>query len=82
VKLELDIQRVWQDNFRIYGVRKIWRQLLREEIGVARERLMKKLGMQVFGVAKGVGQSLRPSFLFRNIFDLKAIFSKESKMLQ
>jgi transposase InsO family protein len=53
-KLELDIQRVWEGNFRVYGVRKVWRQLLREGIGVARctvERLMKKLGMQ--GVRRG-----------------------------
>lgn len=49
MKLELDIQRVWEDNFRVYGARKVWRQLLREGIGIARctvERLMKKLGMQ------------------------------------
>lgn len=54
MKLELDIQRVWEGNFRAYGVRKVWRQLLREGIGVARctvERLMKKLGLQ--GVRRG-----------------------------
>ena len=49
MRLELDIQRVWKDNFRVYGARKVWRQLLREGISVARctvERLMKKLKMQ------------------------------------
>ena len=54
MRLELDIQRVWKDNFRVYGVRKVWWQLLREGISVARctvERLMKKLGMQ--GVRRG-----------------------------
>ncbi len=54
MRLELDIQRVWKDNFRVYGARKVWRQLLREGMGVARctvERLMKKLGMQ--GVRRG-----------------------------
>ena len=53
-KLELDIQRVWEGNFRVYGVRKVWRQLLREGICVARctiERLMKKLGIQ--GIRRG-----------------------------
>ena len=38
------IQRVWEENFRVYGVRKVWRQLNREEVSVARctvERLMK-----------------------------------------
>jgi len=54
MRLELDIQRVWEDNFRIYGARKVWRQLLREGIGVARctvERLMKRLGLQ--GIRRG-----------------------------
>jgi putative transposase len=36
MRLELDIQRVWKDNFQVYGARKVWRQLLREGIGVAR----------------------------------------------
>jgi hypothetical protein len=30
------IRRVWEENFRVYGVRKIWRQLAREGIRVAR----------------------------------------------
>jgi transposase InsO family protein len=40
---------VWQENFRVYGARKVWRQLNREEIGVARctvERLMQDMGLQ------------------------------------
>jgi putative transposase len=43
-QLKDDIQRVWEENFRVYGVRKVWRQLNREDICVARctvERLMK-----------------------------------------
>lgn len=39
-----DIQRVWQANLRVYGVRKVWRQLQREGIEAARctvERLMR-----------------------------------------
>ena len=28
--LKREIQRVWDDNFRVYGVRKVWRQLKRE----------------------------------------------------
>ena len=54
MRLELDIQRVWKDNYQVYGARKVWRQLLREGIGVARckvERLMNKLGIQ--GVRRG-----------------------------
>ncbi len=54
MKLELEIQRVWENNFRVYGARKIWRQLIREGTRVARctvERLMKKLGIQ--GIKRG-----------------------------
>ena len=43
-----DIQRVWQANLRVYGVRKVWRQLQREGIEVARctvERLMRAEGL-------------------------------------
>ena len=52
--LEIDIQRVWEENFEVYGARKVWRQLNRECIEVARctvERLMKRLGIQ--GVMRG-----------------------------
>jgi hypothetical protein len=31
-----EIRRVWQENFGVYGVRKVWRQLGREGVGVAR----------------------------------------------
>lgn len=49
-----EIQRVWQENFRVYGVRKVWCQLRREGIEVARctvARLMKSLGLT--GVRRG-----------------------------
>ncbi len=52
--LECDIQRVWKNNFKVYGANKIWRQMLREGIRVARctvERLMKKLEIQ--GIRRG-----------------------------
>ena len=45
----IDIQRVFEENFQVYGARKVWRQLNREEIEVARctiERLMKRLGLE------------------------------------
>ncbi|MDB5377094.1 MAG: Integrase catalytic region [Rubritepida sp.] len=48
------IRRVFEENFRVYGVRKIWRQLLREGHGVARctvARLMPNMGLQ--GVIRG-----------------------------
>lgn len=52
--LKFEIQRVWEDNFRVYGVRKVWRQLKREGIVAARctiERLMRALGLR--GVVHG-----------------------------
>ena len=53
-ELEVDIQRVWQENFEVYGARKVWRQLNREEIVVPRctvERLMRQLGLR--GAVRG-----------------------------
>ncbi len=44
-----EIQRVWHANFQVYGADKVWRQLNREEVPVARctvERLMKRLGLE------------------------------------
>lgn len=52
--LELEVSRVWEENFRVYGLRKVWRQLQRERIAAARctvERLMRRLGIQ--GVVRG-----------------------------
>jgi len=54
IELSIDIKRVWKENFRVYGARKVWRQLNRETIRVARctvERLMRQLGLQ--GVVRG-----------------------------
>ncbi|MBK6743132.1 MAG: IS3 family transposase [Hydrogenophilales bacterium] len=49
-----EIQRVWQANMQVYGADKVWRQLNREGVQVARctvERLMKRLGLE--GVRRG-----------------------------
>lgn len=48
------IRRVWQENFGVYGVRKVWRQLRREGVDLARctvARLMCRMGLQ--GVVRG-----------------------------
>ena len=48
------IKQIWEENFGVYGVRKVWRQLAREGIQAARctvERLMRQLGLQ--GVRRG-----------------------------
>ena len=52
--LKPEIQRVWQANMRVYGADKVYKQMRRERITVARctvERLMKHLGLQ--GVRRG-----------------------------
>jgi putative transposase len=49
-----EIQRVYTENFKVYGARKVWLQLGREDIRIARctvERLMRSLGLQ--GVRRG-----------------------------
>lgn len=48
------IRRVWQENREVYGVRKVWKQLTREGLVVARctvARLMRRLGLA--GVVRG-----------------------------
>jgi transposase InsO family protein len=52
--LTAEIRRVFEANFRVYGVRKVWRQLGREGVGVARctvARLMRQMGLQ--GAVRG-----------------------------
>jgi putative transposase len=53
-RLKVEIRRVFEENFRVYGVRKVWRQLGREGHAVARctvARLMRTLGLR--GVLRG-----------------------------
>ena len=53
-ELEIDIRRVWEENFEVYGAHKVWRQLKRESISAARctvERLMRRNGLR--GVVRG-----------------------------
>ena len=48
------IRRVFDENFAVYGVRKVWRQLGRDNVAVARctvARLMRQMGLQ--GVVRG-----------------------------
>ena len=51
---KIEIRRVFAENFDVYGVRKVWRQLRREGEDIARctvERLMRSMGLQ--GVIRG-----------------------------
>jgi len=52
--LEPEVRRVYEENRRVYGARKIWKQLNRESIPVGRwsvETVMRKLGLK--GVKRG-----------------------------
>ena len=54
VALKPEVRRVFEENFGVYGVRKVWRQLKREGHDVARctvARLMRSVGLQ--GVVRG-----------------------------
>ena len=53
-ELKAEIERVHADNFGVYGIEKVWRQLHREGIDAGRERvarLMRELGLE--GVVRG-----------------------------
>jgi len=53
-ELCVQIKCVWDENRRVYGARKVWRQLKREKVKVARctvERLMRQMGLR--GVVRG-----------------------------
>ena len=73
-----EIRRVWESNFGVYGARKVWRQLQREGIEVARctvERLMRLEGLK--GVVRGETKrttipddsAARPADLVDRIFE-------------
>ena len=55
--LKVQIMQVWQTNMQVYGANKVWHQLQREGVCVARctvERLMRTMGIQ--GVRRGKQQ--------------------------
>ena len=68
----VEIRRVWDANFQVYGARKVWHQLRREGFAVARctvERLMRSMGLQ--GAVRGkVKRTTIPSKENRDPFDL------------
>ena len=54
VEFREEIERVWKEHFGVSGARKVWRQLGREGVEVARctvERRMREMGLQ--GVVRG-----------------------------
>lgn len=60
--LTIEIRRVFEANFRVYGVRKVWRQLGREAIAAARRtvpRLMRVMGVQGVVYGKAIWTTVR-----------------------
>lgn len=54
IAMKAEIRRVFNENFQVYGVRKVWRQLQREGYDIARctvARLMRMMGLQ--GIIRG-----------------------------
>jgi putative transposase len=54
IALQPEIARVFAENFEVYGVRKVWRQMVRERFDVARctvARLMRGMGRKASSVA-------------------------------
>ncbi|AXA39440.1 Putative transposase for insertion sequence element IS986/IS6110 [Rhizobium leguminosarum] len=54
IAMKVEIRRVFNENFQVYGVRKVWRQLQREGYDIARctvARLMRAMGLQ--GIIRG-----------------------------
>jgi putative transposase len=53
-ELQVEIRRVFEENLRVYGVRKVWRQLRREGVQVARCTVARLMGdMGLAGVIRG-----------------------------
>jgi putative transposase len=53
-ELRPEIQRVWDENFEVYGVRKVWRQLNREGMAIARCTVARLMGdMGLAGAVRG-----------------------------
>lgn len=77
-QLRVEIERVWKENFSVYGAEKVWQQLHREDVEVARctvERLMRSMGLRgavrgrAFKVTTQVSEStLRPPDLVERDF--------------
>ena len=54
IGMKIEIRRVFNENFQVYGVRKVWRQLQREGYDIARctvARLMRSMSLQ--GIIRG-----------------------------
>ena len=82
-ELKPEIDRVWKENYRVYGALKVWTQLNREGIRVARctvERLMAEMALRgvvrgnkpVTTTSSGAGAEARPPDLLNRDFGASA----------
>jgi putative transposase len=61
--MKIEIRRVFNENFQVYGVRKVWRQLQREGFEIARctvARLHSRQARQNHRIGQGCPLSARP----------------------
>jgi putative transposase len=59
--LRARIRQVWEENFAVYGVRKVWRELRRRAEPVARctvTRLMRQMGLHGAGRGRKVVRTI------------------------
>ena len=78
--LKPEIQRVWQANMRVSGADKVWKQMSREGMAVARctvERLMKRLGLQGARRGKRVRTTTPDASAPRPLDRVKRVFKAE-----
>ncbi len=71
--LKVEIQRVFDNNYRVYGVRKVWKQLNREGILVAKctvRRLMAQMGLRGATRGKAYTKTTIPDDLLARPVDL------------
>jgi len=71
ISLKIEIRRVFEQNYRVYGVRKVWRQLKREGFDVARctvARLMRAMSLQ--GIIQGNEDNER---VYSGLFDAEVL---------
>src|SRR5699024_422612 len=74
-----EIRRIWEDNCRIYGIRKDWHQMQWEGHSVARctvARLMRRMGLK--GVVRS--QCIRTTVSDKTAFSTRRIMSDDSSV--
>ena len=69
-RLSAEIRRVFDENFQLYRIRKVWRHMKREEFDIARctvERLMKAMGLKGVIQGKGIRTTMPDDQAYRSL---------------